>query len=141
VRCVGANTLSAFKGLLYRRCDSKMVLVKVKHGKEQYECEFDTTKDVKTFKTALEKLTGVPPERQTLMSKGCWIGTLKDDKDLSTLKPIKDGHLVTLMGSAAKVADAPVEVSTDRNSTSHFLLASSHHFSLPIPIDKGGQIY
>ena len=87
-------------------------LVKVKHGKEQYECEFDTTKDVKTFKAALEKLTGVPPERQTLMSKGCWIGTLKDDKDLSTLKPIKDGHLVTLMGSAAKVSDAPVEVRT-----------------------------
>ena len=87
-----------------------MVLVKVKHGKEQYECQFDTSKDVATFKAALEKLTGVPPERQTLMSKGCWIGTLKDDKDLSTLKPIKDGHLVTLMGSSVKVPDAPAAV-------------------------------
>ena len=96
-----------------------MVLVKVKHGKEQYECEFDTTKDVKTFKAALEKLTGVPPERQTPMSKGCWIGTLKDDKDLSTLKPIKDGHLVTLMGSAAKVSDAPVEVRTSLKFLPH----------------------
>ena len=87
-----------------------MVQVKVKHGKDLHEVQLDTTKDVKTFKAVLEKVTGVPPERQTLMSKGAWIGTLKDDKDLSTLKSIVDGHLVTLMGTATKVPEAPKEV-------------------------------
>ena len=87
-----------------------MVQVKVKHGKDLHEVQLDTTKDVKTFKAVLEKVTGVPPERQTLMSKGAWIGTLKDDKDLSTLKSIVDGHLVTLMGTATKVPEVPKEV-------------------------------
>ena len=101
-----------------------MVQVKVKHGKESYTAEFDTTKDVKTFKATLEKLTGVPPERQTLMSKGAWIGTLKDDKDLSTLKPIADGHLITLMGSAAKLPEAPKEVrEVEFNEVAHLSIA------------------
>ena len=42
-----------------------MVQVKVKHGKDLHEVQLDTTKDVKTFKAVLEKVTGVPPERQT----------------------------------------------------------------------------
>ena len=107
-----------------------MVLVKIKHGKDSYDAEFDTTKDVKTFKDTLEKLTGVPPERQTLMSKGAWIGTLKDDKDLSTLKPIKEGHLVTLMGSAVKVPDAPAEVRMEGFDTALHPSTFSHLFHL-----------
>lgn len=91
-----------------------MVRVKVKHGKDQYDVDLDTGKDVRTFKAALESLTGVPPERQTLMSKGAWIGTLKDDKDLSTLKPISEGHVVTLMGTATKVHEVPKEVRNER---------------------------
>lgn len=87
-----------------------MVKVRVRHGKELYDVDFDTGKDVKTFKALLESLTGVPPERQTLMSKGAWIGTLKDDKDLSSLKPIAEGHLMTLMGTATKVPEVPKEV-------------------------------
>eukprot|EP00606_Chrysophyceae_sp_TOSAG23-5_P001412 GSChrysophyteH2.ASY1.ANO1.934.1 assembled CDS len=83
-----------------------MVLVKVKHGKTSHEVELDQTKTVKDFKSALQAITNVPPERQTLMGKGVWIGTLKDDKDLSTLK-VKPGQLITLMGSADVLKEVP----------------------------------
>ena len=83
----------------------KIVKLKLKYGKDVQDVELDMGKDVKTFKEKLESLTGVPAERQTLISKGAWIGTLKDGMDLSTLKPIPQGHTVTLIGSAAKVQD------------------------------------
>ncbi len=106
-----------------------MVLVKVKHGKTSHEVELDQTKTVKDFKSALQAITNVPPERQTLMGKGVWIGTLKDDKDLSTLK-VKPGQLITLMGSADVLKEVPKNV-RDRcvpvptSLTSH-LFPSSH---------------
>lgn len=83
-----------------------MVLVKVKHGKATYEVELDQSKDVQSFKALLQGVTNVPPERQSLMGKGLWIGTLKDDKDLSTLK-VKPGQLLTLMGSADVLKEVP----------------------------------
>jgi ubiquitin carboxyl-terminal hydrolase 14 len=86
-----------------------MVLVKVKHGKTSHEVELDQTKTVKDFKSALQAITNVPPERQTLMGKGVWIGTLKDDNDLSNLK-VKPGQLITLMGSADVLKEVPKNV-------------------------------
>jgi len=90
-----------------------MVLVKVKHGKVAYDVEFDTSKSVLDFKQSLQAVTNVPPERQTLMGKGLWIGTLKDDKDISGLVT-KEGQVITLMGSADVLKEVPKDVS-DRN--------------------------
>jgi ubiquitin carboxyl-terminal hydrolase 14 len=45
--------------------------------------------------------------RQKLMAKGAWIGTLKDDADMSTMK-FKEGQNIMLMGTADVVV-APVE--------------------------------
>ena len=86
-----------------------MVQVKVKHGKSSYEVELDQGKTVSDFKSALQALTNVPPERQTLMGKGLWVGTLKNDKDLSSLK-VKPGQLITLMGSADVLKEVPKDV-------------------------------
>ena len=48
-------------------------------------------------------------DRQKLMAKGAWTGTLKDDADMSTMK-FKEGHAVMLMGTAEVVAAPQVEV-------------------------------
>jgi hypothetical protein len=45
-------------------------------------------------------------ERQKLMAKGVWTGTLKDEHDLSTLS-VKAGTKIMLMGTADEVAVAP----------------------------------
>jgi ubiquitin carboxyl-terminal hydrolase 14 len=95
-----------------------MVLVKVKHGKNSYDVELDQAKSVLDFKTMLQSLTNVPPERQTLMSKGLWVGTLKDDKDLSSIGEVKAGHLVTLMGTADALKEIPKDVSTRKHKRS-----------------------
>lgn len=87
-----------------------MVKVVVKHSKNTYDVELDSSKDVSALKAQLESLTGVPAARQTLMAKGAWSGTLKDDKDLSTVT-LKEGQTVTLMGTATKLPDKPKEVS------------------------------
>lgn len=93
-----------------------MVLVKVKHGKSTHDIELDPNKSVQDFKKALHVITNVPPERQTLMGKGLWIGTLKDDKDLSTLA-LKAGQIITLMGSADVLQEVPKDVSQVECST------------------------
>lgn len=69
--------------------------------------EFDPEDGVEMFKSQVYSLTGVPTERQKLMAKGGWIGTLKDDADMSKTK-LKEGHNVMLMGTADVVV-APVE--------------------------------
>lgn len=48
-------------------------------------------------------------ERQKLMAKGAWTGTLKDDADLSKMN-IKEGQQIMLMGTAEVVVAPPVEV-------------------------------
>lgn len=57
-------------------------------------------------------LLGVPVDRQKLMAKGGWMGTLKDEQDLSGLQ-IKPGQLIMLMGTAdvMKAPAAPVRLS------------------------------
>lgn len=87
-----------------------MVSVKVKHGKNSYDVELDVSKTVADFKNMLQGITNVPSERQTLMSKGLWVGTLKNDKDLSSLPEIKVGHVLTLMGSADVLKAIPKDV-------------------------------
>lgn len=86
--------------------------IRVKWNKENYEVDLDTSSDVATFKALLYSLTGVPSERQKLMTKGGWskvgfVGVLKDDFDLSQTK-VKEGQTVTLMGTADVVKE-PVE--------------------------------
>lgn len=49
---------------------------------------------------------GVPTDRQKLMAKGAWVGTLKDDADLTKMN-LKDGQQIMLMGTAEVIA-APV---------------------------------
>jgi hypothetical protein len=86
-----------------------MVKVVVKHSKATYDVDIDVSKNVQHLKQTLESLTGIPAARQTLMAKGAWSGTLKDDKDLSTVT-LKEGQTVTLMGTATKLPDKPKEV-------------------------------
>jgi len=84
--------------------------VKLKWNKEVYEdVEVDTEKDAQSFKETIEGLTGVPADRQKVMAKGLWKGTLKDDTEMASL-PWKNGQLVAMMGTATKEAiQAPKE--------------------------------
>ena len=85
-----------------------MVNIKLKWNKEVFEnVEIDLTQNVAAFKDTVYKLTAVPKDRQKLMAKGAWTGTLKDDADLSAAG-LKEGHQIMLMGSAEVVA-APKE--------------------------------
>lgn len=85
-----------------------MVKIKLKWNKETYdEVEVDLTAGVSALKDTVYKLTAVPKDRQKLMAKGAWTGTLKDDADLSATG-LKDGQQVMLMGSA-EVVSAPKE--------------------------------
>ena len=83
------------------------MIVNIKWNKQVFPLEFDPEDGVEMFKSQVYSLTGVPVERQKLMAKGAWIGTLKDDADMTKLK-LKEGHNVMLMGTA-EVVVAPVE--------------------------------
>jgi ubiquitin carboxyl-terminal hydrolase 14 len=76
-----------------------MVNIKLKWNKNNYDVDVDLSKSVLDFKESVYSKTGVPPDRQKLMAKGAWTGTLKDDVVLATCN-IKVDHLVTLMGNA-----------------------------------------
>lgn len=85
-----------------------MVRIVLKWNKVTYDnVEVDTSAGVSALKDVIYKLTSVPKDRQKLMAKGAWTGTLKDETDLTTTQ-LKEGHLVMLMGSAEVVA-APKE--------------------------------
>ena len=84
-----------------------MVNLKLKWNKLSFDITIDVTQGVSTFKQIVFSLTSVPIDRQKLMSKG-WTGVLKDDADLTILPNLKDGVLVTLMGTA-EVVVAPAE--------------------------------
>lgn len=82
-----ANSL-AFEPLDHRKFltvrhflnESNMVSIKIKWNKTSYDnVVIDVNKGVSDFKSVVHGLTGVPPDRQKLMAKGAWIGTLKDD--------------------------------------------------------------
>ncbi|CAM9673788.1 unnamed protein product [Heterosigma akashiwo] len=85
-----------------------MVKVNVKWNKQVFsDLELDENESVETFKTQLWTLTSVPVERQKLMARGAWVGTLKNDADFSKCK-LKEGMQIMLMGSA-EVVQAPAE--------------------------------
>ena len=85
-----------------------MVRIKLKWNKEAYDnVDVDLAAGVSAFKDTVYNLTAVPKDRQKLMAKGAWTGTLKDDADL-TATGMKDGQQIMLMGSAEVVA-APRE--------------------------------
>ena len=77
--------------------------VTLKWNKSSYDTTIDVTAGVGAFKSMIQSLTGVPPDRQKLLAKGAWIGTLKDDTDLSKCS-LKEGHQIMLMGTADVVA-------------------------------------
>ena len=86
--------------------------VKVKFNKTVFDdVDMDESGTGADFKALLYSISGVPPERQKLMTKGGWsktgfMGTLKDEFNLSDSK-IKEGQLITLMGTADEIK-APV---------------------------------
>jgi hypothetical protein len=51
----------------------------------------------------------VPIERQKLMAKGAWVGTLKDDADLEKMN-IKENQQILLMGTADVIAAPTAQV-------------------------------
>lgn len=83
------------------------MLVNIKWNKQIFPLEFDPEDGVEMFKSQIYSLTAVPMDRQKLMAKGAWIGTLKDDADLTKMK-LKEGHNIMLMGTA-EVVSAPTE--------------------------------
>lgn len=90
---------------------AKMVQVKIKWNKSTFDdVEISERDGVLAFKRKIADLTGVPIERQKLMAKGVWPGTLKDDADMTTFK-IPKNQQIMLMGSADVVA-APVQAVT-----------------------------
>ena len=60
-----------------------MVSIKIKWNKISYDdVVIDLDKGVAALKNKVYELTGVPSDRQKLMAKGAWLGTLKDDAGL-----------------------------------------------------------
>jgi len=70
------------------------------------------------LKTIIYDLTHVPKDRQKLMAKGVWTGTLKDDFDFTTCAGLKDGIIVLVMGTAEVIA-APVQQTTFIEDMTH----------------------
>uniref|UniRef100_U5EZI9 Ubiquitin carboxyl-terminal hydrolase n=1 Tax=Corethrella appendiculata TaxID=1370023 RepID=U5EZI9_9DIPT len=78
--------------------------VKVKWGKETFPgVEVNTDEEPILFKAQLFALTGVPPERQKILSKGI---NLKDDEWNMSLK---NGATILLLGSKEEVPVEPQE--------------------------------
>jgi ubiquitin carboxyl-terminal hydrolase 14 len=84
-----------------------MVNVRIQWNKNNYDLTIDSNDSVLSFKENVYKITSVPPDRQKLMAKGAWVGTLKNEIDLSKCN-IKEGHIITLMGNA-DVVEKPKE--------------------------------
>ena len=76
----------------------------VKHQGNKHEVEIDPTATGETLKLQLFSLTGVEPDRQTLLIRG---GKLKDETDLSSLKA-KPGQIFTMLGTPSTANNAVV---------------------------------
>ncbi len=80
------------------------IKVSVKWQKSVFDdVEVDLDQPPSVFKMQLFSLTGVAPERQTVMVKG---GKLRDDADWAKTG-IKDGQKLMLMGTADAIPQAP----------------------------------
>ncbi|EXJ79812.1 ubiquitin thiolesterase [Capronia epimyces CBS 606.96] len=76
----------------------------VKHQGKKYNVDLDTSATGEMLKYQLYSLTGVEPERQSVLIKG---GKLKDDTDLSKLGA-KPGQIFTMIGTASSEGSALV---------------------------------
>lgn len=89
-----------------------MYQVKLKWNKETFDnVEVNTDESVGDLKRKLYQLTGVPADRQKLMCKGGWVGVLKDDANLKSVK-LSNNQQILLMGTAEEVVAAPKEAIT-----------------------------
>ncbi|KIW47455.1 uncharacterized protein PV06_00150 [Exophiala oligosperma] len=80
----------------------------IKHQGKKYNVDLDTASNGEMLKLQLFSLTGVEPQRQSILIKG---GKLKDDTDLSKLNA-KPGQIFTMLGTASSEGSslaAPVE--------------------------------
>jgi ubiquitin carboxyl-terminal hydrolase 14 len=83
---------------------SDSVKVTVKWGKEVFkDVEVDVKEQPLAFKSTLFSLSGVPPERQKLMTKGALVG----DTEWTPKNCPKEGATFMLMGSAEQQAVEP----------------------------------
>lgn len=83
--------------------------VRLKWNKQTFEdVVVDTEKDSESFKETIYQLTGVPVDRQKVMAKGIFKGTLKDDMAMADM-PWKDGVLVAMMGTSTGIPKPPEE--------------------------------
>jgi len=86
-----------------------MVKVTIKWNAEEFHnVEVDVLQGVDAFKSQLELLTCVPPERQKIMIAGC---PLKDGTDMSKLN-LKERQKLLLVGTADKMMLNPPEGKT-----------------------------
>ncbi|KAL2401601.1 Ubiquitin carboxyl-terminal hydrolase 6 [Exophiala dermatitidis] len=76
----------------------------VKHQGKKYNVDLDPSATGEMLKYQLYSLTGVEPERQSVLIKG---GKLKDDTDLSKLGA-KPGQIFTMIGTASSEGSALV---------------------------------
>lgn len=104
-----------------------MVNITLKWNKISYSISVDPEAGVASLKEKIFSVTNVPTSRQTLLSKGAWHLTLKDDADLTTL--LKEGLVVTLIGNAEVIA-APKE-------TPIFVEDSEYNWSVKIYPPQG----
>ena len=80
------------------------ITVKLKWGTKSWkEFSFNPNESVETLKAQLFALTNVPIERQKIMCKGAWKGTLSNDTDLSKCKFKPKKSQIVLVGSADTV--------------------------------------
>ena len=86
------------------------VPIVVKHQGTKYDVDLDQSLKGEDLKAVLYSLTGVEPERQSLLVKG---GKLKDDTDLSTLKA-KPKQVFMMMGSASGEAGGALVAPTEK---------------------------
>lgn len=80
----------------------------IKHQGKKYNVDLDPSANGEMLKLQLYSLTGVEPDRQSVLIKG---GKLKDDTDLSKLNA-KPGQIFTMLGTASSEGSAlvaPVE--------------------------------
>jgi ubiquitin carboxyl-terminal hydrolase 14 len=84
----------------------RVVKVAVKWGKNKYDVDLNLDEPPLIFKAQLFMLTQVPTERQKIMIPK--VGVLKDDPNAFSKIDIRDGAVLTLIGSAEAVS-APAE--------------------------------
>ncbi|EXJ71939.1 uncharacterized protein A1O5_04440 [Cladophialophora psammophila CBS 110553] len=76
--------------------------VVIKHQGKKYDVDLDPTANGEMLKLQLFSLTGVEPQRQSVLIKG---GKLKDDTELSKLNA-KPGQIFTMLGTASGESSA-----------------------------------